>query len=245
MANPVFEKGAMFRPVSTIGERVPAAGLTYGDVIGRTAQLFAVLLGAAVFGWFFPQVLWVSVIVALALGLVNGFRKKVSPLLILGYSLFEGLVLGSLTEIVERITPGVAIQAVAGTLSVFAVVLVAFAMKLVRETKLLNKIFFIAISGYLLFSLVNLGLMMLGVNNSAWGLNSSITIFGIPLGIITGVAAVLMASYSLVMDFTFIQNSVERGAEKKVSWYAAYGLLVDIVWIYVELLRIFAQLARR
>ena len=93
---------------------------------------------------------------------------------------------------------------------------------------------------FLLFSVVNFFMMIFGANTSPWGLRGSVLLFGIPLGLILGVVATLLAAYSLVLDFDFIQRGVKGGAPRKTSWSAAFGLTLTIVWLYVELLRMFA-----
>ena len=90
-----------------------------------------------------------------------------------------------------------------------------------------------------LFSLLNLGLQLTGVNQDPWGLYSS-SIAGIPLGLIIGPLAILMAAYSLVLDFTSVKNGVEQGAPRSLGWKAAFGLVLTIVWLYIEFLRLIA-----
>jgi uncharacterized YccA/Bax inhibitor family protein len=224
---------------------VPAEGtMGYDDVIGRTAVLFAVLLAGAVAGWFFPQLMMAGMIVGLVLGLVNSFKRNPSPALILLYGAAEGVFLGGISAVLDQVYPGVVMQAVLATLCVFAVTLVLFATGAVRASARGAKVLLIAMGGYLLFSLVNLGVMMFGgAGGSAWGLNSGVVIFGIPLGVIIGVLAVLMAAYSLVLDFDYIKQGVVNGAPKRFAWQGAFGLTVTLVWLYVELLRLFAILA--
>ena len=114
----------------------------------------------------------------------------------------------------------------------------------IRASARATKIFLIAMVGYLVFSLVNLGLQAFGVIRTPFGL-SSMTFFGIPLGVLIGVLVVLMAAYSLVLDFDQIQQGVRRGLPAKYGWTGAFGLMVTIVWLYVEFLRIFALLNGR
>ena len=95
----------------------------------------------------------------------------------------------------------------------------------------------------LLFSLF--GMMLFGATDSAWGMRSDITIGGIPLGVVIGALAVVLAAYSLVMDFDSIKRGVESGAPRQFSWSAAFGLIVTLVWLYTEFLRIFALLSGR
>jgi uncharacterized YccA/Bax inhibitor family protein len=213
--------------------------MTYDDVVVKTAiTLGAVLVGAAV-GWQVPGLAMVGLVVGLVLGLVNSFKRNPSPVLILAYALFEGLFLGGISFVFENASfggqsgQGLVAQAVLATFCVFGAVLLGFRSGKLRTSPRLNKIFFIAMIGYLLFSLVNVGLM-------AFAGQSSLRSGG--LGLVIGAFAVLLASYSLVMDFEFIKAGVQQGAPVKFAWTAAFGLTVTLVWLYLEILRILSIL---
>ena len=217
--------------------------MTYDDVIMKTViTLTLVLVGAAV-GWMIPALMWPGMIVGLVLGLVNSFKKEPSPALILAYALFEGMFLGGLTGILEQQFPGIAIQAILGTLSVFAVTLVLFRNGKVRATPKMTRFFIIALAGYALFSLLNFGLMMFGVLDNPWGMRGmDIPGTNIPFGVVLGLLAIGLAAFSLIVDFTSIEQGVQRGLPTKYSWTAAFGLTVTLVWLYVEILRLLAIL---
>lgn len=217
--------------------------MSYEDTIVKTLLAFGVLLVGAVAGWNLPPIVWiVGAIVGFVLALVNTFKKKPSPGLVLAYAFFEGLFVGGISAMFNAQTDGIVTQAVFGTLGVFAVTLLLFSSGKVRATPKLTRFFLIAMVGYLVFSLVNLVLMWTGVTNSAFGLRS-FEIFGIPLGVIIGILVVLMAAYSLVLDFDQIKTGVQRGAPRIYAWTAAFGLIVTLVWLYIEILRILAILA--
>ncbi len=231
----------------------PAAGpaetgrMTFDDVIVKTiATIGIVLIGAAVPAFLLPGLMLplmvIGLVGGLVLGLVNSFKREPVPALILAYGFLEGLFLGGLTMILEAQFPNIAIQALIGTLSVFAVTLLLFKSGKVRATPKAMKIFMIMMIGYALFSLVNLGLMLFGVSNDPWGLRTGVEIFGIPLGVLIGVLAIGLAAFSLVIDFTMISEGVKNGAARKYSWTAAFGLTVTLVWLYVEFLRLLAIL---
>lgn len=223
---------------NTLGAPTTGDVLTYENTMRKIVITFAVLLASAGVGWFIPMLMLPALVVALVLGLVNAFKKEPSPPLILAYAVAEGLVIGGLSGFMEQQQPGLVSQAILGTLCVAAVVLVLYKSGVIRASAKMTKIFLIAMLGYLLFSVVNVVLSATGVLNDAWGLHSS-TIPGtsIPLGIVLGVFAVLLASYSLVMDFTFIDEGVRLGAPEKAGWTAAFGITVTLVWLYLELLR--------
>ncbi|MDT0211738.1 Bax inhibitor-1/YccA family protein [Curtobacterium sp. BRD11] len=217
--------------------------MSYEDTIVKTLLAFGVLLVGAVAGWNLPPIVWiVGAIVGFGLALVNTFKKKPSPGLVLAYAFFEGLFVGGISAMFNSQFDGIVTQAVFGTLGVFAVTLLLFTSGKVRATPKATRFFLVAMVGYLVFSLVNLVLMWTGVTNSAFGLRS-FEIFGIPLGVIIGIFVVLMAAYSLVLDFDQIKTGVQRGAPRIYAWTAAFGLIVTLVWLYIEILRILAILA--
>ena len=231
----------------------PAAGpaetgrMTYDDVIVRTAAcLGAVMAGAAVTLFVsMPLASMLMIVGALGgfvLALVNTFKKQPSPALILAYAGLEGLFLGGLTRILDGMFPGVGLQAVIGTLSVFAVTLVLFKSGKVRATPKAMRFFMIAIIGYAVFALVNMVMMWTGAVDSPFGLRTEIEILGIPLGVFIGLLAIGLAAFSLIMDFTSIEAGVRSGAPQRFSWTAAFGLTVTLVWLYVEIIRLLAIL---
>ncbi|MBD7996681.1 Bax inhibitor-1/YccA family protein [Arthrobacter sp. Sa2CUA1] len=230
----------------------PSAGpaqtgrMTYDDVIMKTLGCLAVvLLGAAIPVFVLPGAAGLLMIVGalggFALGLVNSFKREPVPALILGYALLEGMFLGALTQVLDAMYPGIGLQAVLGTLAVFAVTLVLFKSGKVRATPKAMRFFMIAMIGYLVFSLMNMGLMIFGVVDDPWGVRG-VEIAGIPLGVIIGLLAVGLAAFSLIMDFTSIEQGVKAGAPQRYSWTAAFGLTVTLVWLYVEIIRILAIL---
>jgi uncharacterized YccA/Bax inhibitor family protein len=252
--NPVFNgKGVQDAPVTPTSAQLqdlynsPSATpvdtnrMSYDDVIVKTVLMFAVLLATAVVGWIFPALTIPGAIAGLVLGLVNSFKREPSPALILLYAAAEGLFIGGISSFFELQWPGIVVQATLGTVAVFAVTLALFANGKIRASKRATKIFLIAIIGYAVFSLLNFVLMIAGVfpADQMFGMRSA-TVFGIPLGAIIGVFAVILAAYSLVLDFDFVQRGVKSGAPRKYGWSAAFGLTVTIVWLYVELLRLIA-----
>ena len=232
------------------------------DTVWKTAGLFAILLVTAAVGWFVtlggvvapeqnpydqfqPNMLpWiVGALGGFVLAMVISFtsRKKVRPALIFAYAAFEGLFIGGISAFFEAIWPGIVIQATLATVSVVGVTLALFASGKIRASKKATKIFMTAMVGYLVFSLLNLVLMWTGVlpQGQAFGLYSA-EIMGIPLGLIIGVLVVIMAAYSLVLDFDQIQQGVRNGAPRKYGWLGAFGIMVTVVWLYVEILRMIA-----
>ncbi|HEX7351753.1 Bax inhibitor-1/YccA family protein [Brachybacterium sp.] len=170
----------------------------------------------------------IGVIGGLVTAMINIFKKQPSPFLVVLYAGFEGLFLGGLSGTMEYFYPGIALQAVVGTLAVAGTVLVLFRMGVLRTSPRLNKIFMVAMVAYLLFGLVNIGAMLLMGQSLREGV----------LGLAIGGIAVVLASYSLVMDFEGVQHAAEAGVPRKYAWRLAFGVTVTMVWLYVEILRI-------
>jgi uncharacterized YccA/Bax inhibitor family protein len=261
-----FQHGAMDAAANAQLEGMyaaPAAGaietdrMSVEDTVWKTAGLFGILLVTAAVGWVWTLGgLTYTGTVALMpwmIGALGGFvlamvitftsRKKVRPALIFAYAAFEGLFVGGISAFFEGMWPGIVMQATLATVAVVGVTLALFASGKIRASAKMTKIVMIAMLGYLVFSVLNLILMWTNVlpEGQAFGLYS-MKVAGIPLGLIIGVLVVFMAAYSLVMDFDQIQQGVRNGAPRTYGWVGAFGIMVTVVWLYVEILRIIAIL---
>ena len=229
------------------------------DTVWKTAGLFAILLVTAAVGWvwtlggisaprFDPYGGNTVNMLPWIIGALGGFvlamvitftsRKTVRPALIFAYAAFEGLFVGGISAFFEVQWSGIVLQATLATLSVVGVTLALFASGKVRASKRATKIFLIAMVGYLVFSLINV-MLMIFTPIDGFGLLSQ-KFMGIPLGLIIGVLVVIMAAYSLVLDFDSIQQGVRNGAPRQLAWVGAFGIMVTVVWLYVEILRMIA-----
>jgi uncharacterized YccA/Bax inhibitor family protein len=273
MANPVFNRNPIFSakaaaraqaapPVPTAGQlaeqyAVPSPSqdemgrMTYEDTIVKTAVSFGLLLVGAVIGWVLGAYLIVTIgaaLIGFVLAMVNTFKREPVPALVLAYAFFEGIFVGGISMIYSILITGngaIVPMAVFGTLGVVGVTLALFASGKVRASKRATQIFLVALVGYAAFSLVNFGLMATGVTNSMFGLRDGVSLFGIPLGVPLGILVVLLCAYSLVLDFDAIKRGVTNGAPRKYAWTAAFGLMVTVVWLYLEILRLLAILTGR
>ncbi|MDO4901159.1 Bax inhibitor-1/YccA family protein [Actinomyces sp.] len=225
--------------------------MTYDDVIVRTFGIFAVIIAVGAVSWTLAVneatagigvlAMIGGAIGALILGLVNSFKREPSPVLIMAYAVFEGAMLGAISGVMENAYDGIVMQAVLATAATFGVMLVAYKFAGFRLSSKAQRILLAAMGGYLIFSVVNFVLMLTGVLSNPWGLRG-ITVMGIPLGLIVGLLAVVMAAFSFTMDFESIQRGVERGLPTRYAWSGAFGLVVTLVWLYIEFLRILAIL---
>jgi uncharacterized YccA/Bax inhibitor family protein len=220
--------------------------LTYDDVVIKTGGLLALLVVVAAGSWMLtPQMpaLWIiGAVVGLVLGLVNAFKRSPSPALIIAYTIAQGLFLGGISLAFAGMTVAnganltdIVFQAVLATIATFAAALFLFRSGKVRVTPKFTRWLLIAMVGYLAFSLVNVVLMWTGVLGG-WGMR------GGTIGIIVGLFAVGLAAASLIVDFDSIKRGVEGGVPAKFAWSAAFGLLVTLIWLYLEFLRLFAIL---
>ena len=227
---------------------IPAASgartgrMTVEDSVVKTILVFAILVAAAAVGWNFasPLTLWGGLIGGLVLGLVNTFKKVPSPALIVAYAVLQGVFVGSISVMYNTMWDGIVTEAVIGTLGVIGVTLFLFLSGKFRSSARMTKIVTVAMIGYLVYSVINMILMATGVTaDQPFGLSSA-TIMGIPLGIIIGVVVVFLAAYSLVLDFESIKLGADRGVPAVYAWQGAFGVLVTVVWLYLEILRMLA-----
>lgn len=208
--------------------------LTYDDVIIKTGGLLALLVVVAAATWTLAPGLWIfGMIAGLVLGLVNAFKRNPSPVLIILYTVAQGMFLGGISMFFEAQTNGIVLQAVLATVATFAAALFLFKSGKVRVTPKFTRWLIIAMVGYAAFSLINLVLVWTGVLGG-WGMR------GGTLGIIIGLVAVGLAAASLIVDFDSIKRGVEAGVPAKLAWSAAFGLLVTLIWLYLEFLRLLA-----
>ena len=231
----------------------PSAGpvqmrrVTLDDVVMKTLGLFSivVLVGAA--SWFavagndklsLPLMLG-GMFGGLAVGLVIAFKKTISVPLIVLYSVLEGVLVGAISSVFDRMYPGTGIvtTAVIATVSTFAGMFLAWRFGLIKVTDKSRRIFGMAIMGYLLFSLVNVAASFMGVG-SGWGFGGKNSMLGIGISVL----GVGLASYSLAIDFDSVDRAVKAQLPEKYSWLLAHGLIVTLVWLYLEILRLLARL---
>lgn len=218
------------------------ATLQLPDVIAKTALQFGILVVFAVVGWTvgvtYPWVWIVSAVVALVLGLVIAFKRQASPLLIVLYAVFEGIMLGAISRFYQDYfaAPGqpLVLQAVIGTLVAFGVMLVLYQGKVIKVNGTFKKIFFVALISYAVIGLASLVSALFGVGGG-WGF------YGVGgLGIVLCLLGVALASFSLVMDFESIKQAIAYGLPERESWRLSWGLVVTLVWLYLEILRLLA-----
>ena len=224
---------------------VQTGRVTLDDVVMKTMGLFVVLLAGAGAAWVIsdqtpalglPMVLG-GMLLTLGLGFAIALKKTISVPLIVLYAAVEGVFVGAISNYYnDRFGQGLVSTAVIATLSVFAAMFVGWKTGVIKVTVLSRRSFGMARSGSSIFSLGKGGAAVLGVGG-CWGFCGS-GLFGIAISLF----AVGLASYSLAVDFDTIDRAVAAGAPEKYSWLLGHGLIVSLVWLYLEMLRLLARM---
>lgn len=222
--------------------------MTYTDALNKVGILLGIaLISGVATALLLPPALWmpvsiIAVIGALVSGFLIAFQKVVKPGAAIAYSALEGVALGAFTAALEIMIPGVAIQAVLATSVIVGVTLALHYSGTVRTTPKGRKIILVVMLGYLAFSLLNFVLSVTGLISQPWGMRG-FEVAGIPLGVIMGVAMILIAAYMLIGDFEDINAAIVNGAPREFSWTVGIAIVMTILWIYVEVLRLIAILS--
>lgn len=232
-----------------------SAGVAYGQeamtvqgTVNKTGILLLCSLATAAWTWnaFFHSPTKETVVPLAVLGGIGGFivaivtvfKKNWAPITAPLYALLEGLILGSISAVFELRFPGIAIQAVSLTFGVFIVMLLAYRSRLIPVTDNLRLGIVAATGGIALFYLAQFILGFFGIHFTT--INSSS-----PIGIGFSLLVVGIAALNLVLDFDFIERGANAGAPKYMEWYGAFGLMVTLVWLYLEMLRLLSKIRDR
>ncbi|MFE3743700.1 Bax inhibitor-1/YccA family protein [Streptomyces sp. NPDC059134] len=235
-------------PVGTPQAPPSTGAMTIDDVVTRTGMTLGTVVLTAVLSWVLlpvdPANMGMSygiaigaVLVAFALSMIQSFKRKPSPALILSYAAFEGVFLGVISNVVSTyIAPGVVVQAVMGTMAVFAGVLFAYKMRWIRVTRRFYGFVMAAAMGFVLLMVANMLFSVFG-GGDGLGFRSG------GLGILFGIIGIILGACFLALDFKQVEDGVAYGAPREESWLAAFGLTLTLVWIYMEMLRLFSILS--
>jgi uncharacterized YccA/Bax inhibitor family protein len=188
----------------------------------------------AVYPWMFG-----GVIGGFVVALVTIFKKEWSPISAPIYALLEGLVLGGISAIFERSYPGIAVQAISLTFGVMFVMLLAYKMRIVQATRGFKLGVIAATGGIAIVYAINM------VMSLFFHTQMSFLYAATPLGIGISLFVVIIASLNLIIDFDMIETGARMGAPKYMEWYGAFGLMVTLIWLYMEMLRLLSKVRRR
>jgi uncharacterized YccA/Bax inhibitor family protein len=217
--------------------------MTLDDVVMRTAAMFGVLLVSAGLTYFVWQPtnavpILGAALVGFVLAMVISFSKTVRPPLMLAYAAVEGVFVGGISLVYASLFGGgIVVQAVLGTLCAFAAMLALYKTGVIRATPRFTRMLMIAMVGYLVFAAVNILLSVFHIGG--W---QNVYSGGGLLPILISAFGVGLASLFLVLDFDFVEQGVRNGLPERYAWTAAFGLVVTLVWLYLEILRLLAIL---
>jgi uncharacterized YccA/Bax inhibitor family protein len=218
--------------------------MTLDGAVNKIAISLAVLLFAAYYTYTnaVMNYVWVGSIGGFIVALVTIYKKEWAPVTVPIYAVLEGLALGGISKLyAEMFEPGIVPQAISLTLGILIALLFAYKTKIIKVTENFKLGVFAATMGLLIVYLISYFMSVFGgtglpIMNPA---NASVLSIGFSIFVI------VIASLNLVMDFDFIEKGVENGAPKYMEWYSAFGLLVTLIWLYVEILRLLAKLSSR
>ncbi|MHB8911690.1 MAG: Bax inhibitor-1/YccA family protein [Lysobacter sp.] len=225
------------------------AAMTLNGTVNKTAFLLVLTLAGALYTWnlFFasngsanlmPYIL-VGGIGGFVVAMVTIFKKTWAPVTAPLYAGLEGVFIGAISAMFELRFPGIVMQAVGLTFGTLAALLMAYRSGLIKVTENFKLGVVAATGAIFLLYLVNMGMRLFGfegmgfIHDSGW------------LGIGFSAVVVVIAALNLVLDFDFIEQGVEQNAPKYMEWYAAFGLLVTLIWLYLEMLRLLSKLQSR
>lgn len=223
---------------------------TVGGTVTAAGVLLVLLLGAAAAGWAstssaladgtntsFPGLAIGGILVGFVCALVVSFKPMLARFLAPVYALGEGFFLGVISKYYDSVYNGIVVQAVGATLAVFLVMLTLYRTRILKVTDRFRRIVVGATMGLMMFYAVSFVISLFAGSGSISFFNSSS-----PMGIVFSVLAAGLAAMMLAVDFDLIEKGAQRGWPKGMEWYAAFGLLTTLVWLYLELLRLLSKL---
>ena len=248
-SNPVLKDNVFQRDYASSSDV-----MTINGTMNKTALMLLLVISGAVFTWnkfmegliLSPEAARSAIMPWLIIGGIGGFitvlitvfRPQSSEISAPVYAIFEGVFLGGISAMFESMYPNIVMRAVALTLAVFAAMLFFYRSGIIKVTKKIAMVVFAATAGIALMYFVSFIAGMFGANLGFLNGNSNLSI-GISL-VVVGIAAL-----NLVLDFSFIENAAKSGAPKYMEWYGAFGLMVTLIWLYLELLRLLSKLSSR
>lgn len=250
LENPALNERSFQRGMEEAGAepRTMSASGTYAI----TGLLFVIVVAAAAFGFsqveivsvggrqeaLTPAWTWLVFLLTFIVGIVGAFAYRTAPITSVLYALGEGSLLGIASRYYELRFDGIVSQALLATLSVFLAVYLLYALRIVKVTSRFATVVIAATGAFVLLYLVAWLLSLLGVD-------LRFLYAPTPLGIGISVLIVILGALNLTLDFDFIEKAAEAGAPRYMQWYAAFGLMLSLIWIYVYVLRLIALLRSR
>ncbi len=235
--NPALTKNTFKNISFSDSNRMTLEGTVNKTIIALTLLLFS---ASYTYSSANTNLIWLGFIVGFILAIVTIFKKELAPYTVPAYAVFEGLALGGISYIYASMYTGIVQQAIFLTFGIFGSLLFAYKTKIIKPTENFKLGIFAATGGIFLVYLISFIMSFFGSGLSIMNpMNSSLMSIGFSLFV------VVIASLNLVLDFDFIEEASEQGAPKYMEWYGAFGLLVTLIWLYLEILRLLAKLQSR
>ena len=242
-SNPAFSKD-MFPGYEQVFGVPASTTMTVQGTVGKTFVLLAILMATAAWAWNASagQTLAIGMLAAAGIGgfivaMITMFKPTIAPWTAPLYAALEGVLLGAISQVVElQYGGGIALQAVTLTCGVLFIMLFVYATRIIRVTEKLKMGIVVATSALCLFYLVTMLLRVFGVG-------MPFLFAGGTYGIAFSLFVVGLAAFNLLLDFDFIENAAASQAPKYMEWYGAFGLMVTLIWLYLEILRLLMKLA--
>ena len=218
------------------------ATMTLDGTVNKTSLSLLILLFCAYYTYSSQNTsfIFLGFIGGFITALVTIFKKKLSPYTVPLYAVFQGLALGGISAIYNNMYTGIVQQAIFLTFGIFAALLFAYKTKIIEPTENFKLGVFAATGGIALVYIVSFIMSFFGSGLSVMNpQNASLMSIGFSIFV------VLIAALNLVLDFDFIEQGVENSAPKYMEWYASFGLMVTLIWLYLEILRLLAKMQSR
>lgn len=250
----LFKSGNPTLSEKRFSESIPAAAnyevMTVRGTLHKFGLLFLVLISTSFYSWVqfdnggnVVPLIMTGALGGLAVALVLIFKKHWAPFLAPVYALLEGLFLGSVSAMYNHAfaesAPHIIMNSVLLTFGVCAAMYLLYATRIIRVTGTFRTIVMIATAGIAIFYLISMILRMTGIAELSFIHEGS------ALGILFSLIVVVLASLNLALDFDMIEKGAEAGAPKYMEWFGAFGLMVTIIWLYLEILRLLSKLSSR
>ena len=218
--------------------------MTLDGAVNKTILCLGLLITSGIYSFknyeYWMGLLWPLVILGFIVALITIFKKTWSPVTAPIYAVVEGLALGAISMGFEKMFSGIAFQAIYLTCGIFLTLLFLYKFKIIQASENFKLGLVAATGGIFLVYLISFIMGFFGVNIPIMNpLNSSLMSIGFSLFV------VIIAALNLVLDFDFIEAGAENGAPKYMEWYSAFGLMVTLVWLYLEILKLLSKLRSR
>ena len=235
--NPALTKNTFKNISFSDSNRMTLEGTVNKTIIALTLLLFS---ASYTYSSANTNLIWLGFIAGFILAIVTIFKKELAPYTVPAYAVFEGLALGGISYIYASMYTGIVQQAIFLTFGIFGSLLFAYKTRIIKPTENFKLGIFAATGGIFAVYLISFIMSFFGGGLSIMNpMNSSLMSIGFSLFV------VIIASLNLVLDFDFIEEASENGAPKYMEWYGVFGLLVTLIWLYLEILRLLAKLNSR